>query len=768
MSNVSPEIRITELRTAIEHHNRCYYTDARPEISDTEYDVLLRELTVLEQQHPELATPDSPTRRIGGEPLADFEKVRHTVPMMSLDNTYATDELVDWMQTLHKLLGHDQFSFLVEPKIDGVAFSLRYEHGVLTCAATRGNGTEGDDITANVRTIRSVPLRIPGDAPLIEVRGEVFMPKKGFLAFTAKQIKDGQIPFKNPRNAAAGSLKQLDPRIVASRPLAVLLHGAGALEGVAFETHAELLARLRAWGLPVAPRLWVCPDPEAVLAAISGLERLRHDFPFEIDGAVVKVNERALYETLGVTAKSPRWARAYKYAPEQIETIVTAITVQVGRTGVLTPVAELEPVSVSGSEIRRATLHNADEIGRKDVRVGDHVLIEKAGEVIPAVVAVLHEKRPAGTIPFSMPVACPDCGSLVRRRAGEVALRCENLQCPAQSIRWLLHAASRNALDIEAMGGTVSEKLVESGLATTLFDVFELDAGKLAVLELARKRVLGRKNAVKLIEAITRAKSLPLDRWIHALGIPDIGRTIAIQVAQAHRSLEAVADSPLLRDVLTLAELQEKAVKLNPRSRANAPKNAAETETRRCALERLNDRMLKIAARLAPLDQIKKCEIKTGRDGMRQVQIQTAIKRDAAQSITSFFASERGREALQRMRALGINPVSARKTDNPRFCGMIFVLTGTLSAMSRDAAIDAIHAHGGDVASSVSSNTTYLVAGMNTGTRKSAKAREMNVTILDEGAFLRLLDKEASLPAALPLQRPALPAKSRPRQLDLL
>ncbi len=776
MTGNHPEKRLAQLRRDINRHDRLYYQEAAPEISDQEYDRSFRELRDLEAQFPEFDSPDSPTHRIGGVPLDSFRSITHSVPMMSLDNTYSKTEIGDWMTSLPKLLGHDHFSFVVEPKIDGVAFSLRYEYGHLTLAATRGSGTEGDDVTANARTIRTLPLHMPAadGIPVLELRGEIFMFKDGFLKLTQRQIDEGQVPFKNPRNAAAGSLKQLDPRVVATRPLGAVLYGTGRLEGVGFETQTDFIRQMQAWDLPTASRFWHCPTADDVLDAINELEMLRHAFVFELDGAVIKVNERSLYDTLGNTARSPRWARAYKYAAEQAETVVRDITVQVGRTGVLTPVAELVPVSVAGSEIRRATLHNGDEIARKDIRAGDHVLIEKAGEVIPAVIAVVPGKRPAGTVPFQMPDACPACGGPVQRREGEVAIRCENLQCPAQTVRWLLHFASRACLDIESLGDAVAEQLVETGMVMSPFDLFKLKRNPLGALNLGTAeapRLLGEKNAAKVLEAVHNAVTMPMDRWIHALGIPDVGKTVAIQMAQAHASFPDLADSTLLRDIIELAEWQESARLINPRSRLNPPADNDQYQRRRAELESIHERILAIADRLEQDGQIEKREIQEGRDGIRQMKILTVIKRDAAQRVIDYFKSERGRHVLAQIQALGIRPTDVHPpSSNTRhriLSGKTVVLTGTLDSMTRDAAGEAIRARGGRVASSVSRETHYLVAGTNTGARKTEKARQLNIEILDETAFLALLQTEPTPGDGMPPSPGRRPPAAGSTQLDL-
>ena len=521
--------RIAELTREIERHNRLYYVESRPEIDDRTYDALYHELVALEAAYPELASPDSPTRRIGETPLSDFKPVRHSVPMMSLANTYDFGEVREFDRRVRALSGGATLTYAVEPKIDGVAVSVRYEAGRFALGATRGDGHTGDDITANLRTIRAIPLRLSEPAPpVLEVRGEVYMPKDGFVRLNREREEAGEEPFANPRNAAAGSLKQLDPRIVARRPLSAIFYGVGECVDVAFTTHVELLARLRAWGLPVPPRYWHCDDLVEVERALEELRSLRHAFPFEMDGAVIKVNERALYEVLGATAKSPRWAIAFKYEPERAETILHAITVQVGRTGVLTPVAEFDPVFLAGSTISRATLHNEQEIRRKDIRIGDRIWIEKAGDVIPAVVGVNTSARTGREIPFVMPTRCPVCGEPVVRREGEVAVRCENLQCPAQLKRWLKHFASRNAMDIEGLGEAVIEQLVDRKLVESPADLYGLRASDLAGLER-----MGPKSAANLEAAIAASRDRDLWRVIHALGIRHVGARTA-QLLEEH------------------------------------------------------------------------------------------------------------------------------------------------------------------------------------------------------------------------------------------
>ncbi len=418
----SVEKRIAALRSEIEEHNRRYYEEAAPTISDREYDRLYRELLDLEERYPQFITPESPTRRVGEAPLKAFSQIAHRVPMLSLDNTYSEEEVGAFYRRIEKLLPDEKIPVVVEPKVDGVAVSLLYEEGRLQYAATRGDGTTGDDITQNIRTIRSVPEQLKNGAPrLFEVRGEVFMTKEGFARLNAERSEAGLPVFANPRNSAAGSLKQLDPAITAQRPLGAVFYGTGAVEGIELTHHSQLFALLKKLGLPCSERWWAAESLEQILRAIRELEKLRHDFAYETDGAVVKVDDFAQRESLGMTAKSPRWAMAFKYEAERVETKLLDILVQVGRTGVLTPVAALKPVFVSGSTVSRATLHNEDEIKRKDIRIGDTVVIEKAGEVIPAVVSVRTDLRDESARKFRMPAKCPVCGSKVVKDEGQVA-----------------------------------------------------------------------------------------------------------------------------------------------------------------------------------------------------------------------------------------------------------------------------------------------------------------------------------------------------------
>lgn len=531
--------RVAELRREISEHNRRYYDEAAPTISDREYDGLYRELVDLETKFPELASTDSPTQRVGGEPLKQFQQVAHRAPMLSLDNTYSEEEVADFYRRLSKLLPNESIPVVIEPKVDGVAVSLLYERGQLRHAATRGDGVVGDDITQNIRTIRAVPASLRGVAPkLIEVRGEVYMDKGGFDRLNEERRKAGLPLFANPRNAAAGSLKQLDPRIVAQRPLGIVCYGTGAAEGVDVTFHSKIFPTLKRFGLPVSERWWLARCVADVLMAIRELDKVRRDFAYQTDGAVVKVDSLAQRERLGFTAKSPRWAIAYKYQAERVETRLLDIVVQVGRTGTLTPVASLEPVFVSGSMVSRATLHNEEEIRRKDIRIGDIVVIEKAGEVIPAVVNVKASARTGREKKFRMPAICPVCGGKIVRDEGQVALRCVNSQCPAQLKRRIEHFASRGAMDIEGLGQAMVEQLVAGNLVHDVSDIYRLNAADLTKLER-----MGEKSVANLVSAIEVSRTRPLWRLIFALGILHVGVSASRALAAQFGNLEKLADA---------------------------------------------------------------------------------------------------------------------------------------------------------------------------------------------------------------------------------
>ncbi len=709
--------RIAQLRHEIKEHDRRYYEEAAPTISDREYDRLYKELVDLEAKFPDLVTPDSPTQRVGGKPLQAFAQIQHRVPMLSLDNTYSEDEVANFYKRITRLLPDEEIPVVIEPKVDGVAVSVMYENGRLKYSATRGDGLVGDDITQNIKTIRSVPQQLRGSAPKVfEVRGEAYLDKNGFKKLNKEREAVGLPLFANPRNAAAGSLKHLDPKIAARRPLGMVFYGTGAVEGADVDLHSKIFPLFKKLGLPTHENWWLADSVEKVLDAIRELDRIRHDFPYETDGAVIKVDALAQRERLGFTAKSPRWAIAYKYAAERVETKLLDIIVQVGRTGILTPVAMLEPVVVSGSTVSRATLHNEDEIKRKDIRIGDTVVIEKAGEVIPAVVEVVKSKRPRNAKRFDflkhIHGKCPVCDGEVRRDPQFVAWRCENLQCPAQATRRLEFFAARGALDIESVGGIVADKLVERGLVREPLDLFELKVEQLAKLNLGTEenpRIFGEKNATKAIQAIERARTFPLSRWLYALAIPDVGKTTATDLARFHQTIEDVASSKLLHDVLAYHE----------------------TKGDKKATNEIAERLIKSGFAQPSKSKIDK-----------QGGIVTEVGPVVAQSVLDFFASAAGRKILQRMKELGIHPksekVSVKKMAELPLAGKTFVLTGTLPSMTREEASAKIEALGGHVSSSVSKKTDYVLAGSEAGS-KLEKAKELGVRIIDEPTFRKMV-----------------------------
>lgn len=677
--------RIDHLVEEINRNDRLYYVEARPVMADADYDRMYEELIALEKEFPELKDPNSPTVRVSGAPIDGFEQVRHDPPMKSLDKCYEKGDLVQFDAFLRREMpGGAEWHYVVEPKIDGVSMSLLYEDRRLVRAATRGNGEVGDDVTQNVRTIRSIPKTLPEDAPaLLEVRGEVYMTRDGFVKLNESLDEAGRQTFMNPRNACAGSLKLLDPKIVATRPLDMVVYNAGGAGCDGFGSHTEMIEAFRRWGFPVTPWSRTVSTIDEAIAAIDELGGMRHDFRFEIDGAVLKVNERSLYGGLGATAHSPRWARAYKYAPERAETVLRGITVQVGRSGVLTPVAELEPVELAGSVISRATLHNADQIAEQDVRVGDHVWLVKAGDVIPAIDGVIKEKRTPDIVPYVFPAACPVCGGHVERLEGEVATRCVNPGCPAQLQRRLQHFASRNALDIKALGGRVADLLVEKGLVKDPLDLFTLDYAALQDLDVGEAgapRKFGR-NALNMKSAVDAARDMPLDRWLFATGISNVGATVARDIAEAHERMSDIPGSPVLLEVLANAELKGKERRILP------------------------------------------------------------IKVEAAKAVLGFFDSEYGKSYLARLLALGIDPKRAAAEEKAKegpLVGAGCVLTGSLSRPRSEYA-KLIELAGGVVQSSVTSKTRYLVAGANVGATKTEKAKALGTEVIDEERLKELL-----------------------------
>ncbi|WP_397382463.1 NAD-dependent DNA ligase LigA [Prosthecobacter sp.] len=543
MTHAEAASRAALLSAELHRHNRLYYVEARPEISDQQFDALLRELQDIEAKFPDLQTPDSPTQRVGGVPLDGFTQITHTVRMMSLDNTYSEEELTAFFARVQKGLGREKVDCVIEPKVDGVAITIRYENGILKYGATRGDGQTGDDVTNNLKTIGRLPLRLPKDGPQsFEVRGEVFMPKAGFAKLNQEREEAGEALFANPRNSTAGTLKLLDPKIVAKRPLDIVFYG--LVEASAVDSQTDVYALLDAAGLRKADLIWHADSAEGLLHAIRELDEKRKSLPYETDGAVIKVNSFADQRELGATSKAPRWAIAYKYQPEQAETKITAIDIQVGRTGALTPVARLEPVLVSGSTVSNATLHNYEEIERKDIRVGDTVIIEKAGEIIPAVVSVKKELRTGTETAVPVPTHCPVCGTAVHRDEEQVVIRCPNPHCPEVVKRRIEHFVSRGAMDISGLGESVIAQLVDfkkadgSRLVADVADLYDLDE-----LSLARLDRVGAKSIDNYLKAIASSKQQDPWRLVFGLGILHVGAGGARKLIEHFSSIDAVANA---------------------------------------------------------------------------------------------------------------------------------------------------------------------------------------------------------------------------------
>ncbi|MBN2558784.1 MAG: NAD-dependent DNA ligase LigA [Clostridia bacterium] len=534
------EKRISELREQLNYHNYRYNVLDDPVISDMEYDRLLRELEELEARHPEMDSPDSPTKRIGGEPMKGFRKVVHEVPMLSLNDVFSMEELVQFDARIARTL--DSYEYVVEQKIDGLSVSLEYENGSFKRGSTRGDGHVGEDITANLMTIRSIPLRLKKDIEYLEVRGEAYLSAADFIELNERQEITGGKIFANPRNAAAGSLRQLDPKVAAGRKLSVFVFNVQQARGVTFETHSESLEWLKEAGFRVSPGYFICRGINEVIEAVEKIGLLRGNDDYEIDGAVVKVNNLAQREMLGETSKTPRWAAAYKYPAEQKETIVREIAVQVGRTGVLTPNAVFEPVRISGSLVSRATLHNIDYINEKDIRIGDHVIIRKAGDIIPEVVEVVREKRTGDEKTFVMPAVCPSCGSPVERGEDKAAYRCTGIECPAQQFRSIVHFCSKQAMDIEGLGPAIIDLLLKEGIISTIGDIYYLHEKRELLEKLGG---LGKRSVSKLLDAIEASKNNDLDRLLTGFGIHHVGaragRLLSANFRDLRSMMEAVA-----------------------------------------------------------------------------------------------------------------------------------------------------------------------------------------------------------------------------------
>ena len=546
--------RVLALREQIRYHDTLYYVDARPEISDREYDRLLTELKQLEADHPEFHSPDSPTQRVSGQPLDGFSTVRHSAPMLSIDNTYNEAELIKFDQKVRKALPGADFSYVAEPKIDGVAASLRYEGGVLMLAATRGDGNQGDDVTMNVRAIKAIPLRLAGaNVPeVVEVRGEIYWPRDKFSSYNAQRAERGEEPFKNPRNGTAGTLKQLNPRVVAERGLSFVAHGFNENLDLPADSVAGVMNQLKCWGMPVTKERWLCDDISQVWQAVKLWQETSNDVNYQTDGMVIKVNELPLHNELGYTSKYPKWCIAFKYEAERQETILRDVEFQVGRLGTITPVAKFDPIELAGTTVSNASLHNFDQIERLDVRVGDTVLVEKAGEIIPQVVQVVYEKRPANLKKISTPKRCPACNSPLVRDEGGVALRCAIASCPAQIRERITFFAGRDQMDIDSLGPKIVDQLVTAGMVRQFTDLYKLTAAQVQTLDR-----MGEKSAQNLINAVDASKQRGLARVLVALGIRHVGSKAARLLAGHYGNIDALAFSGI-GEMQQIPEIGEK------------------------------------------------------------------------------------------------------------------------------------------------------------------------------------------------------------------
>ncbi|HOI74486.1 MAG TPA: NAD-dependent DNA ligase LigA [Syntrophales bacterium] len=764
MNRETADRRAAELRRVIDRHNRLYYQLDAPEIPDSEYDALLRELTDIEEHFPDLATPDSPTRRVGAPPLDKFPAYTHRTPMLSLSNAFDDAEVEAFDRRIRERLGVETVDYTAEPKFDGLAVSLVYEDGVLVHGSTRGDGFTGEEVTANVRTVLTIPLRLRGETVPkgLEVRGEVILLREDFAKLNRAQRERGEKEFANPRNAAAGSLRQLDSRVTASRPLSFFAYSLDWADGLDLPaTQAEAMNLLVRLGFSVCPECRVVSGTPGLLAFYREILSRRDSLPYDIDGVVYKLNNRAAQETVGSVARAPRWALAHKFPAQEALTEIVGIDTSVGRTGVLTPVARLKPVFVGGATVTNATLHNEDEIRRKDVRVGDTVVIRRAGEVIPEVVSVLLEKRPPDAREFRMPGHCPVCGSFTARAAGEAATRCTGgLFCPAQRKRALLHFGSRRALDIEGLGEKLVDQLVDRDLVKTPADLFRLRREDLVLLD--RLADLSSEN---LVQAVARSRRTTLARFIYALGIPDVGETTARDLALFFGSLDLLmeARTETLRFVpnigvevaasissffseehnrQVIADLRELGV--------GWEETPMEEGSRTMPLSRLISffavpevggvRAEALESRFGTLEALQAAE---DRD-LREV---PGISPGAAVGVRQLLNDPGFLEVTRQLRACGFTwTAEAQGKDQPKageaessaVSGKAFVLTGTLAGFTRDEAKEMIESRGGRVSGSVSKKTDYVVAGADPGS-KLTKAEALGVPVLDEAAFLALL-----------------------------
>ena len=654
----SAQQRVRELRKLLEYHNYKYYVEDSPEIDDYEYDLFMNELIELETKYPVLVIPSSPSQRVGGKASGKFESVVHQIQMESLQDAFSFDELRDFDNRIRGFI--DDVVYSVEPKIDGLSVSLEYANGELVRGSTRGDGFVGENVTSNLRTIRSIPLHIDNAPEFLEVRGEVYMPHDSFLKLVASQENKGEKPAKNPRNAAAGALRQKDPKITASRELDIFLFNVQQINGKKIENHIESLDYIKSLGLKTLPFYKECLSIDEAIDEINRIGSVRGELPFDIDGAVIKVNNLADRVGIGSTSKYPKWAIAYKYPPEEKETILREIEINVGRTGVLTPTAVFDPIMLAGTSVSRAVLHNEYFIADKDIRIGDTILVRKAGDIIPEVVASV--KHDDSSVKYSMPEICPSCGAKVFRDVDEAALRCTNTDCPAQLRRNLIHFVSRDAMDIEGLGEAVIDQLADSGLVKTPADIYALEVHQLAELER-----LGERSANNIISAIEGSKNNELYRLIIALGIRHIGKRAAKLLAERFGSIDAIMN--------------------------------------------------------ASFNEINSI------DGFGEIM---------SQSVVEYFSLPQTKEYISLLGSYGVALSEEIAVKSTSLSGLTFVITGVLPSLSRDEATEIIEKNGGKVASSVSRNTDYLLAGESAGS-KLAKAKLLNVKIINEDELYEML-----------------------------
>ncbi len=684
LSEKQAKEELKSLAGEIAQHDISYHQNDAPEVTDAEYDQLRQRNDAIEKRFPKLIREDSPNRTVGAAPARGFKKVAHSVPMLSLGNAFTEEDVTDFVDGIRrflKLQADEDIEFTAEPKIDGVSFSARYEDGKLTVAATRGDGTEGEDITANMKTVKGLPHTIEGKAPaLIDIRGEVYMTKADFLAMNATQEKKGSKVFANPRNAAAGSLRQLDPNITAERPLKVFCYAYGVLEGMSWDTHWDFLMQLEDWGFPVNERTTLCASVEDMIKAYDKLGAERANLAYDIDGIVYKVNRKDLQERLGFVSRAPRWATAHKFSAERAETVLEKIEIQVGRTGALTPVAHLKPVTVGGVVVSRATLHNEDEIVRKDIREGDSVIIQRAGDVIPQVVEVVTSKRPKASKPYNFPGQCPVCGSLAIREEDEAVKRCTGgLICPAQAVQRLKHFVSREAFDIEGIGGKHIEAFFKDETIKSPADLFTLEQrDKSSLTPLRAREGWGSKSAENLFASINNRRTIALDRFIYALGIPQVGQATARLLAQSYGSYEA------WRDAMVAAQDQE----------SEAYKDLINIEQ---------------------------------------------IGGSVAADLVGFFAEQHNLDVLSALtKEIKIQDAQKPDTSSSPVAGKTIVFTGTLETMSRGEAKAKAQSMGAKVAGSVSKKTDLVVAGPGAGS-KLKDAQSLGIQVMTEDEYLAFI-----------------------------